>query len=41
MKKKETPAHFDVDVAFPKTWWLTEYQRNFCREEDLRRHFLR
>ena len=41
VKKKETPAHFDVDVAFPKTWWMTEYQRNFCKEEDVRRHFLR
>ncbi|KAL9953677.1 hypothetical protein ACROYT_G041130 [Oculina patagonica] len=41
VKKKETPAHFDVDVAFPKTWWMTEYQRNFCREEDVKRHFLR
>ena len=41
VKKKETPGHFDVDVAFPKTWWMTEYQRNFCKEEDVKRHFLR
>lgn len=41
VKKKEVPSHFDVDVAFPKTWWMTEYQRNFCKEEDVKRHFLR
>ena len=41
VKRKEKPAHFDADVAFPKTWWMTEYQRNFCKEEDIKRHFLR
>lgn len=41
VKRKETPAHFDADVAFPKTWWMTEYQRNFCKEEDVKRRFLR
>lgn len=40
-KKKETPGHFDAEIAFPKSWWLTEYQRNYCREEDVKRHFLR
>lgn len=40
-RKKELPGHFDADIAFPKSWWLTEYQRNYCREEDVKRHFLR
>lgn len=41
VKKNDVPSHFDLDVAFPKTWWMTEYQRNFCKEEDVKRHFLR
>lgn len=40
-RKKELPGNFDADIAFPKSWWLTEYQRNYCREEDVKRHFLR
>lgn len=41
IRKKELVAPIAEEEAklFPKDMWITEYQRNFCQTDDIKRHF--
>ncbi|XP_001638867.3 centriole, cilia and spindle-associated protein [Nematostella vectensis] len=44
IRKREIVPPAVVDEPFPyypKGLWMTEYQRNFCRQDDVKKHFFR
>jgi hypothetical protein len=39
-KELTTPlTEEEVNLMLPKEMWITEYQRNFCKTDDIKRHF--